>query len=301
MRPSAAFLKAEAHVFASSSLEPQARELRLDKLKVTVRALEVGTGEPALFLHGFGLTTAHWAPLMARLPSLHSFAIDMPGHGMSDGADYRGVNLRDWYEDLLTGCLDELGLDSAHIVGHSQGAMLGMWLALDAPQRVRSLVAIGTPSVAFGAQLDDLKVLARPGIGPLMFAMPKPAFMYRRIMATTMGRHVIETAPDLVRTTYLATRGADHARAVSTYLRETFAGAREQPPRYVLSDAELARIEQPVLVIWGNEDPFQPMAEAKARAALIPNGRFEVVAGGHEPWLDDLEVCAELITTFLSA
>jgi pimeloyl-ACP methyl ester carboxylesterase len=301
MRPSAAFLKAEAHVFASSSLEPQARELRLDKLKVTVRALEVGTGEPALFLHGFGLTTAHWAPLMARLPSLHSFAIDMPGHGMSDGADYRGWNLRDWYKDLLTGCLDELELDSAHIVGHSQGAMLGMWLALDAAQRVRSLVAIGTPSVAFGAQLDDLKVLARPGIGPLMFAMPKPAFMYRQIMATTMGRHVIKTAPDLVRTTYLATRGADHARTVSTYLREMFAGTGEQAPRYVLSDAELARIVQPVLVIWGNEDPFQPIAEAKARAALIANGRFEVVPGGHEPWLDDLEVCAELIATFLSA
>lgn len=38
----------------------------------------------------------------------------MPGHGASDGFDYSGVNLRDWYKDMLTGCLDELGLESAH-------------------------------------------------------------------------------------------------------------------------------------------------------------------------------------------
>jgi pimeloyl-ACP methyl ester carboxylesterase len=287
-------------VFAIHSLEPETRELHLAKPRLTLRAVEVGTGEPALFLHGFGLTTAHWTPLIARLPSIHSIAIDMPGHGLSDGVDYRGVNLREWYRDLLIGCLDELGLDSAHIVGHSQGAMLGMWLALDAPERVRSMVAIGTPSVAFGASLDDLRFLARPGIGPLMLAMPKPAFAYRQIMSPSMGQHAIETAPELLHTTYLATRGIDHARTISTYLREMFAGTGEQPPRYVLSDGELARIDKPVLIIWGDADPYQPVAEAKARAALIPNARFEVIAGGHEPWLDDLDRCAELVSAFLS-
>jgi pimeloyl-ACP methyl ester carboxylesterase len=41
---------------------------------------------------------------------------------------------------MLTGCLDALELDSAHVVGHSQGAMLGLRLALDASEQVRSLV-----------------------------------------------------------------------------------------------------------------------------------------------------------------
>jgi pimeloyl-ACP methyl ester carboxylesterase len=260
----------------------------------------MGTGEPALFLHGFGLTTAHWAPLLARLPSLHRVAIDMPGHGASDGFDYRGVDLRRWYHDALTSCLDELGIQSAHIIGHSQGAMLGMWLALDAPERVRSLVAIGTPSVAFGARLDSLKMLARPGIGSLMLSMPKPAFMYRRILAQTMGPHAIDAAPELVRVTYLATRQADHGKTISTYLREMFNGAAAEPQRYVLSDAELARMHQPVLIVWGEDDDhFQPIAEAKTRAALMPNARFEVVEGDHEPWLDELDACAELISAFL--
>jgi Predicted hydrolases or acyltransferases (alpha/beta hydrolase superfamily) len=296
----AAFLKAESQVFASYSVEPQTRELRLDIPRLTVRAVESGTGEPTLFLHGFGLTTAHWAPLLARLPSLHSIAIDMPGHGASDGVDYRGLNLRDWFKDMLTGCLDRLGLDSAHIVGHSQGAMIGMWLALDAPERVRSLIAIGTPAVAFGARLGSLKFLARPVIGPLMLSMPKPASIYRSILERTMGRHALDLHPELVRTTYLATHRTDHGRTISTYLREMFIGADAEPRRYVLSDAELARIGQPVLVIWGQDDnDFQPIAEAKSRVSHMLNARFDVVPGGHEPWLDDLEACLEPVSAFL--
>jgi pimeloyl-ACP methyl ester carboxylesterase len=83
-----AFLDAEARIFASYSLEPRSCDLRLTKPAILVRAVEVG-GEPALFLHGFSLCAAHWTPLFARLPSLRRIAIDMPGHGASDGVDYR--------------------------------------------------------------------------------------------------------------------------------------------------------------------------------------------------------------------
>ena len=296
----AAFLEAEAQVWAKYALTPRTRELRLQKPAVTVRAVEVGAGEPVLFLHGFGLCTAHWAPLLARLPALHSIAIDMPGHGASDGFDYRGVDLRHWYHDALTSCLDELGIQSAHIIGHSQGAMLGMWLALDAPERVRSVVAIGTPAVAFGARLDSLKFLARPGIGSLLLSMPKPRSMYRGILAKTMGRHAIDAFPELVGVTYLATQRADHGNTVSSYLREMFSGASADPPRYVLTDEELAQLHQPVLIVWGeDDDQFQPIAEAKKKASLMPNARFQVVPGGHEPWLDDLEACVQPISAFL--
>lgn len=295
------FLEAEARVFAMHSLKPRARQLGLKRPGMTLRVVEVGDGEPTLFLHGFSLCTAHWAPLMARLPSLHCIAIDMPGHGLSDGVDYRGVDLRSWYREMLTSCLNELGLDSVHIVGHSQGAMLGLWLALDAPERVRSLVAIGTPAVALGARLDSLRVLARPGIGPLMLSMPKSPSMYRRILVNTIGLHAVDAAPDeLVRATYVGTRQTKFGRTVSTYLREMFRGADAQPQRYVLTDNELAEIKRPVLVIWGRDDDgFQTTTEVRKRVAWIPNARFELVPGGHEPWLDDLESTSEQVSSFL--
>jgi pimeloyl-[acyl-carrier protein] methyl ester esterase len=225
----------------------------------------------------------------------------MPGHGGSDGVDFGGVDLRRWFRDMLTNCLDELGLDSVHLVGHSQGAFIGLGFALDAPERVRSLVAIGTPAVALGARVDSLRFLARPGIGPLLLSMPKPASAYRGILARTIGLHAVDSAPaELIRATYLGSQRRAFGKTISTYLREMFKGVDAKPQRYVLTDDELARIERPVLIVWGREDiGFQTTAQVSERAALIPNSRFELVPGGHEPWLEDLQSTARPISAFL--
>jgi pimeloyl-[acyl-carrier protein] methyl ester esterase len=275
--------------------------VQLQKSHIALRVIEVGEGEPTLFLHGFSLCAAHWAPLLSELPSLRSIAIDMPGHGDSDGVDFRGVDLRRWFSDMLTNLLDVLGLDSVHIVGHSQGAFIGLGLALDLPERVRSLVAIGTPAVALGARLDSLRFLARPVIGPLLQSMPKPARAYRGILVRTIGLQAVESAPEaLIRASYLGTQRRAFGTTVSTYLREMFKGVDARPQRYVLTDEELARIDRPVLIVWGREDTgYQTTAEVRERAALIPNARFELVPGGHEPWLDHLEPTSELVSSFL--
>jgi pimeloyl-ACP methyl ester carboxylesterase len=174
-------------------------------------------------------------------------------------------------------------------------------LALDAPERVRSVVAIGTPAVAFGARLDSLRLLAHRGVGRLLLSLPLPTPLYRRILAGTMGPAALRAYPELVRATYRATHRSGFAKTVSSYLGEMFRGPQAQPPRYVLSDAELQRVSRPVLVLWGQDDTaFQAIAEAEARAALMPQGSFEVVRGSHEPWLDDVEACARLISGFHS-
>ncbi len=304
-RSDAKFLEAEKQVFDGYSLKPKSFRIRLQKPALTLRVLELGSGEPVLFLHGMGTSAVHLASLMSRLPSLHKIAIDMPGHGASDDVDYRGLDLRNWYRDLLTGCLGELGLESAHIVGHSMSAMFGMWLALDAPERVRSVVAIGTPAAAFGAGRTPafIKIASRPGIGPLVLSMPIPPFMYRRMMATMLGRHAVDTAPKaLIRASYLGPRVGRHPKSLSTFANELFRGVRAEPQRYALSDDELARIKKPVLIIWGQAEDGMVMsiADARKKAALMRNVRFEVVPGGHEPWLDEPQRCADLVSAFLS-
>jgi pimeloyl-ACP methyl ester carboxylesterase len=296
----ASFVELEAKVFADSALKPTTRQVQLQKPRMAVRLTEVGDGEATLFLHGFSLCSAHFAPLISRLPSLRSVALDMPGHGLSDGVDFRGVDLSRWFTEMFNSLLDELGLDAVHVVGHSQGAMIGMFLALDAPERVRSLVAIGTPAVALGARLEGLKFLAGP-MGRLLLSMPKPARSYRGILVNTIGAGAVDAAsPELIRATYLGTRQSGFGKTVSTYMREMFKGAEADPPRYVLSEGELARMKQPVLILWGREDgSYQSIADVRKRAALIPNGRFELVPGGHEPWLEDLDACATQISSFL--
>ena len=183
---------------------------------------------------------------------MRSLMLDAPGHGAADAVNFNGVDLRAWYKEMLTGCLDALGIEQVRLIGHSQGAMQALWLALDAPNRVRSVVAIGTPAVAFGARLDGLRFLARPGIGPLLFWLPLPPSAYRNILAGTMGPAAVRAYPDLVRATYLATHRAGYSKTVSSYLREMFRGADAEPRRYALSDAELRRLAQPALVLWGD-------------------------------------------------
>jgi hypothetical protein len=120
--------------------------------------------------------------------------------------------------------------------------MFALWLAFGAPERVRSVVAIRVPAVAFGARIESLRFLARPGLGPLILWMPQPLPSYRRVMAGTMGEAAVRDHPDLVRATYLATHRSGYATTTSTEMRELFRGADAQPQRYVLGDEELGAI-----------------------------------------------------------
>jgi pimeloyl-[acyl-carrier protein] methyl ester esterase len=129
--------------------------------------------------------------------------------------------------------------------------------------------------------------------------MPGP--VHRLTVAQALGRAAVKAAPaGLWRATYLGTRRPGFAATASRYLREQFRGGRTG--EYVLGERELATIDRPVLFIWGEQDErYQPIADARRKGECIPLSQFEVVPGGHEPWLDDPEPCNRLIIGFLAA
>lgn len=102
---------------------------------------EWGEGEPVLLLHGGFCSLEALRPLGDALaPDFRVHAAERPGHGRTP--DRRGPYD---YADMVTDTvayLDALGVGSAHVVGHSDGGIVGLLLARDHPGRVRSLVAI---------------------------------------------------------------------------------------------------------------------------------------------------------------
>jgi pimeloyl-ACP methyl ester carboxylesterase len=65
------------------------------------------------------------------------------------------------------------------------------------------------------------------------------------------------------------------------------------------SDAELRQLMLPVLMIWGDEDPYGDPEIGRRACALLPDARLEVIPGRHAPFLDDPEHCGALIDEFV--
>ena len=114
---------AEARLFDDLGLAPGSRRVALREAPVEqARVLEVGEGPPLLFVHGAGMTAGVWAPLLVHLPHRRSICVDLPGCGLTDPLDYRGVDLREHARAFLPALLDALGLDAVAVVANSLGA-----------------------------------------------------------------------------------------------------------------------------------------------------------------------------------
>ncbi len=96
-----------------------------------------------LFLHGSGLDHRSWA-LQTRWFAYNGYSVlapDLPGHSLSQGEPLESIEeMGLWLDDFL----DAADVQSAHVVGHSQGFLCALELARQAPQRVKSLTGIGT-------------------------------------------------------------------------------------------------------------------------------------------------------------
>ena len=100
-----------------------------------------GSGEPLLLLHGFTGAWHHWRPVLGDLVARYE-VIAPTLHGHDGGGPLpAGMTMSfDSSADLLEAHLDELGLDTAHVVGNSMGGALALELAKRG--RARSVVAL---------------------------------------------------------------------------------------------------------------------------------------------------------------
>ncbi|WP_406631716.1 alpha/beta fold hydrolase [Amycolatopsis sp. WGS_07] len=212
-----------------------------------------GDGDPVLLLHG-GLCSLETMRPQADALARHYrvFAFERPGHGRS--ADVDGDYQYAHGVAQALAYLDAVGLESAHVVGYSDGGIIGLLLALEHPARVRSLVSIS-------ANLDQSAFTTSPEADSATFLVksevdgPSPGADAERL-------HYERLSPD----------GPEHLDIV---LRKLVRMWSRQPR---IDPGDLGRITAPVLVMSGDHDTVRP-DHSLLIAASIPGAQLCVVPG----------------------
>lgn len=105
---------------------------------MTVSYLEQGQGEPLVLIHGVGMCAEAWYPQIEALSQdYHVIAVDMPGHGNSEGF-ITEASLKD-YVDWAASFIKTLAVARVNVIGHSMGALISAGLAIDYPELVSSI------------------------------------------------------------------------------------------------------------------------------------------------------------------
>ena len=243
-----------------------------------------GAGEPLLLIQGMSGHSLHWGkPFLGALDrDFDCIAVDHRSTGESPRSD-DPFTLGDLAEDAVA-VLDDLGLESAHVLGISMGGMVAQELVLRHPQRVRRLVLGCTYAGGEGQRLTDPDVFGR--LGEAMQSGDRE----RALRAAWEINVSAGFAADEARYTAFREISATRPVAVAVIMRQLQAIAGHDV------GARLGEIAAPTLVIHGTEDQMLPCSNGEAIAGAIPGARFEALPGvGHMFWVEQPERTAALV------
>jgi pimeloyl-ACP methyl ester carboxylesterase len=210
-----------------------------------------GEGSPLVLLHGGMLTIElNFAQLIPTLAQRHTvIGVELQGHGRTADVD-REITPAALASDVV-GLLDHLGIDRAHVFGHSMGAGTALELAVSHPGRVRSVVA-ASASVRPDGMHADLTDPAR--------------------MATSTR---LPTQQDFTDMREAYQRLSPHPEHFDDFLARLSASTADLQG---WSDEQLARISAPVLLVIGDRD-FTTAEHGALMLELIPGSQLAVLPG----------------------
>lgn len=292
------FIRAQERTLRHYGVDAESRFIDVDAVAGRAHILVAGDGPPVMMVIGGGLPAAMWAPLMAELEGFTLHAVDLPGLGLTDTATYSSARFRSLGVDFLDQVLAGLGLDRPVLVGQSIGGQWSTWMALDRPDHVPALALVACPAAMLGTAAPlPLRLLSVPGLGRLMTRLQPPSPTQIDRLARTAGEDLSDH-PEL-RSLLLAAQRLPTWKAALIDIVRSVVSLRGARPQVTLTPDELARITQPVQLIWGEDDTFGPPAVGEQAADLIPDAELHVVPGGHGPWFRYAEHIADRLTPFL--
>jgi pimeloyl-ACP methyl ester carboxylesterase len=227
----------------------------------TIYAEISGAGRPLILIHGLGGSSRCWARNVPALArSCRVHAIDLLGFGRSRGQRFV---LRE-AAGLLVRWMDQRGLGRASMVGHSMGGFIAAYFAAHFPERVERLGLVAAAA--------------------LPVERPSAHHAWR----------IVRRLPHLP-LTLLPVLGTDALRAGPVTL---ITALRELLSMDIRLD--LAGIDAPTLIIWGERDATLPLAVGRQLHRHLPQAAFLVLTGaGHFPMWDRPSAFNEAVMQFV--
>jgi pimeloyl-ACP methyl ester carboxylesterase len=271
----------------------RSRFLMVDGITLHYQEFGEPTAPAMILIHGYTASAYVWkttAPLLADA-GFRVIALDLVGFGYSEKPRWFDYTIQS-QSRLIARFMNRLGIGRAVVVGSSYGGAVALNLTLDNPGIVEKLV-VADAVINDGPKRHPLLRLASlPGIGEAMtpFLIDSKMFLRKRMQGTLAkaNHHLITN--DRIESVRRPLHAADAHHSVLATSRNWHADRIER-------DLEL--IDQPTLIIWGDQDNVIPIKNGYTLHREILNSHFVILKDcGHVPQEEKSEIFADLVSKF---
>ncbi len=256
-----------------------------------MRYLDIGQGPVLIFGHSYLWDSGMWAPQVEHLSQRYRCIVpDLWAHGESDIAPSSCRNLTDYATQVLS-LLDSLEVSEFSIVGLSVGGMWGSELAVQAPQRVKSLVLMDT-FVGLEPQVTHAKYFAM--LDAVKAAQAIPQELSKAIVPLFFAEDTLNTDSELVKNFEQSLGDIQGERAVGI----ADVGRMVFGRRDLIEEVE--KFALPVLIAVGQQDKARTPLESYLMHDCITGSELvEIPSAGHISNLEQPDVVNEMLERFL--
>ena len=271
-----------------------------------IRYTVAGQGKPLLLIHGFGASIGHWKkniPVLADA-GYKVFALDLLGFGGSAKAP-SNYTLELW-ESQIKDFWTEFISEPTVFIGNSIGALLALMLVTNHPKIAQGGVLI---NCAGGlnhrpGDLNPILGLVMGGFARLVSSPATGGFIFNNIRRKSQIRRTLyqvycdrnAVTDELVEMLYQP--------SCDPGAQKVFASVLTAPAGRTPNEL-LANLQRPLLVLWGEKDPWTPVAGAKIYQDLAENNpdvKFQVILNtGHCPHDENPKAVNEQLLNWLSS
>ena len=232
---------------------------------ININYIQYGEGKDIVLLHGWGQNIEMMKPLGDPLSNKYKITIiDFPGFGESE--EPKTAWTIDDYSEMLGEIIKKLNIKKPILMGHSFGGRVA--IRYSANNKIEKLVLFGSPCIRKQQPLSlKTKVLKKlktlPGLDGIGEKMKK-----------YIGSRDYKAASPMMRQILVNTVNED----LSEYAK---------------------KIEEPTLLIWGDNDTEEPVEEARELEKIMIDAGLVILPGSHYAYLENLHQVINIINTFL--